>query len=80
MLRKESISETKSKSELPDYIKEEIYRKWEVVDCPCTFETCNSSLIPGIADLQGIMPRPVAEHIVEIHNKWLEEGLNEESF
>lgn len=53
---------------------------WEVKPCLCEplFNhpegwKCGYVIIPGVADQQGALDRAVAQHIVDLHNRWLEE-------
>lgn len=54
---------------------------WEVKPCPCTPpvpETaspdwkCGYSIIPGVVTYQGVLKITVAQHIVNLHNRWLD--------
>lgn len=47
---------------------------WRVEPCPCGHPACKSAIIePYIVTLQGSMDREYAEHVVELHNKWVDE-------
>ena len=51
-----------------------LLKEWWVVDCPCPYDKCSSAVIePDVTRYQGSIHREEAEHIVELHNKWVKE-------
>ena len=51
-------------------------KMWEVKPCPCSPPVkmeCPYAIIPGVAMSQGILEKTLALHIVDLHNRWLEE-------
>jgi len=53
-----------------------LQQEWSVRSCTCGYSNCKSALIePGIVKYQGAVEREVAEHIVELHNAYLNDSL-----
>ena len=57
---------------------------WKVEDCKCGDPVCTSAQIPGVVTGQGAIKRDAANHIVDIHNEFIQRmqayGLTKETY